>query len=74
MAFAEASPFPGPESLYDDVYVLDDQVRGSYSVRTTSTPAPAADSQAAEGAEQMAQSAGEIPQQITTALQAGEDA
>ena len=74
VAFAEASPFPGPESLYDDVYVLDDQVRGSYSVKTTSTPAPAADSQAAEGAEQMAQSAGEIPQQITTALQAGEDA
>ncbi len=33
--FAEASPFPAAESLYDDVYVLDDEVRGSYSVRTT---------------------------------------
>jgi len=32
--FAEASPFPTPESLYDDVYVLDREVRGVYSVRT----------------------------------------
>jgi pyruvate dehydrogenase E1 component alpha subunit len=32
--FAEASPFPTPESLYDDVYVLGDQVHGWYSVRT----------------------------------------
>ena len=28
--FAEASPFPAPESLYEDVYVIDDQVRGRY--------------------------------------------
>src|SRR5207237_3292025 len=33
--FADRSPFPEPESLYDDVYVLDRQVRGTYSVRTT---------------------------------------
>ncbi|HTA12599.1 MAG TPA: pyruvate dehydrogenase (acetyl-transferring) E1 component subunit alpha [Solirubrobacteraceae bacterium] len=33
--FAEASPFPAPESLYDDVYVLDQEVRGVYSVRTS---------------------------------------
>ncbi|HTA35769.1 MAG TPA: pyruvate dehydrogenase (acetyl-transferring) E1 component subunit alpha [Solirubrobacteraceae bacterium] len=33
--FAEASPFPAPESLYDDVYVLGDRSRGWYSVRTT---------------------------------------
>jgi pyruvate dehydrogenase E1 component alpha subunit len=32
VAFADASPFPAPESLYDDVYVLGDQVRGWYSV------------------------------------------
>jgi pyruvate dehydrogenase E1 component alpha subunit len=32
VAFAEQSPFPGPETLYDDVYVLGDQVRGWYSV------------------------------------------
>ena len=32
VAFADESPFPPPESLYDDVYVLGDQVRGWYSV------------------------------------------
>lgn len=30
--FADQSPFPSPESLYDDVYVLGDQVKGWYSV------------------------------------------
>src|SRR6202161_2969944 len=30
--FAEASPFPTPESLYDDVYVLDPEGRGWCSV------------------------------------------
>jgi pyruvate dehydrogenase E1 component alpha subunit len=30
--FADQSPHPEPESLYDDVYVLGDQVRGWYSV------------------------------------------
>jgi pyruvate dehydrogenase E1 component alpha subunit len=28
--FAESSPHPAPESLYDDVYVLGDQVKGMY--------------------------------------------
>jgi hypothetical protein len=28
--FAEDSPFPAAESLYENVYVLDEQVRGSY--------------------------------------------
>jgi pyruvate dehydrogenase E1 component alpha subunit len=28
--FAEDSPFPAPESLYEDVYVIDEQVRGHY--------------------------------------------
>jgi pyruvate dehydrogenase E1 component alpha subunit len=32
VAFADASPFPAPESLYDDVYVLGAQVKGVYSV------------------------------------------
>jgi pyruvate dehydrogenase E1 component alpha subunit len=32
VAFADGSPFPAPESLYDDVYVLGDQVRGWYSI------------------------------------------
>jgi pyruvate dehydrogenase E1 component alpha subunit len=64
--FAEASPFPAPESLYDDVYVLDDEVRGSYSVRTTAPESAAGQT--------LESSIGEIPQQITTALEAGEDA
>jgi pyruvate dehydrogenase E1 component alpha subunit len=32
VAFADRSPFPPPEALYDDVYVLGDQVKGWYSV------------------------------------------
>jgi pyruvate dehydrogenase E1 component alpha subunit len=32
VAFADDSPFPTPESLYDDVYVLGDQVRGWYAI------------------------------------------
>jgi pyruvate dehydrogenase E1 component alpha subunit len=28
--FAEASPFPDPETLYEDVYVLDEQAHGHY--------------------------------------------
>jgi hypothetical protein len=32
VAFADASPQPPPESLYDDIYVLGGQVRGWYSV------------------------------------------
>ena len=39
VAFADASPHPGPNALYDDIYVLGDQVRGWYSVdERTSTP------------------------------------
>jgi pyruvate dehydrogenase E1 component alpha subunit len=32
VAFADRSPFPEPESLYDDIYVLGNQVRGWYSI------------------------------------------
>jgi pyruvate dehydrogenase E1 component alpha subunit len=32
VAFADRSEFPPPESLYDDIYVLGDQVKGWYSV------------------------------------------
>jgi hypothetical protein len=32
VAFADRSPHPAPESLYDDIYVLGGQVRGWYSV------------------------------------------
>jgi pyruvate dehydrogenase E1 component alpha subunit len=34
--FADESPFPALDSLYDDVYVLGDQLRGWYSVDTRS--------------------------------------
>jgi pyruvate dehydrogenase E1 component alpha subunit len=64
--FAESSPFPAPESLYDDVYVLDEEVRGSYSVRTTAPEL--------SPGQTLESSIGEIPQQMTTALEAGEDA
>jgi pyruvate dehydrogenase E1 component alpha subunit len=39
VAFADASPFPPPESLYDDIYVLGGQVQGWYSVDER-TPTP----------------------------------
>jgi len=39
VAFADASPFPPPESLYDDVYVLGGQVRGWWSTDAR-TPSP----------------------------------
>jgi len=39
--FAESSPFPAPDSLYDNVYVLGDQVKGWYSMDLrTPTPHP----------------------------------
>jgi hypothetical protein len=37
--FADASPHPSPESLYDDIYVLGGQVRGWYSLDER-TPSP----------------------------------
>jgi pyruvate dehydrogenase E1 component alpha subunit len=66
VAFADASPFPAPESLYDDVYVLGEQVRGWYSVDTThpESGAPSPPASAATGA---------VPQQLTGALEAAED-
>jgi pyruvate dehydrogenase E1 component alpha subunit len=68
VAFAEASPFPAPESLYDDVYVLGGQVQGWYSVDTTR--ASEHDDHAAE----TPSSTGDVPQAMTAALQSGEDA
>ncbi|HYB23993.1 MAG TPA: pyruvate dehydrogenase (acetyl-transferring) E1 component subunit alpha [Solirubrobacteraceae bacterium] len=70
--FAEASPFPTPESLYDDVYVLprsgsgDLEVRGWYSVETASDRALVAPERAQAGSD-------EIPQQLTDALAAGDE-
>jgi pyruvate dehydrogenase E1 component alpha subunit len=67
VAFAEASPFPAPESLYEDVYVLDERSRGSYSVRTTGPQEPR------PGSAQMS-STDEITEQISSALELSEDA
>jgi pyruvate dehydrogenase E1 component alpha subunit len=38
--FAEHSPFPDPRALYDDVYVLDEQVHGHYHGTAGSPPNP----------------------------------
>jgi pyruvate dehydrogenase E1 component alpha subunit len=65
--FAEASPFPAPESLYDDVYVFDHDVYGAYSVKTT-TP-DAGPLEEADG-----DTTNEVPQQISSALEVAEDA
>jgi pyruvate dehydrogenase E1 component alpha subunit len=78
VAFAESSPFPAPESLYDDVYVLGGKSQGWYSVQTAAGQAPGtppgaegAGNQEDEGARPSAND--EIPQQLTHALAAGED-
>jgi pyruvate dehydrogenase E1 component alpha subunit len=68
VAFADASPFPAPETLYDDVYVLDQQVSGWYSLQTTE----GGDGARTNGAPE-ASANDEIPQQLTDALAAGED-
>jgi len=74
VAFAEASPFPAPESLYDDVYVLDQQARGWYSAETAAERASRRAEIGQHGAGADGEAADdEIPQQLTHALAAGED-
>ncbi len=63
--FADASPFPPAESLYDDVYVLDPASSGSYSVRTTD-PRPGA--AGGEPSDPTHADPSEIPQQMSEAL------
>jgi pyruvate dehydrogenase E1 component alpha subunit len=65
--FAEASPFPTPESLYDDVYVLDPSSSGWYSVRTTD-PRKDADESTEPLTFSQARDGDEVQQQITDAL------
>ncbi len=65
--FADSSPFPPADSLYDDVYVLGEQVHGSYSLDTTH-------SDGAGAGEPGDQPTGDIPRRLTDALAAGEDA
>ncbi len=76
VAFADASPFPPPESLYDDVYVLGDQVRGWYSVDERSAGVHRGEderkfAQDADGGGDRRRATGEVPQEITTAIEAG---
>ncbi|MCL2769167.1 MAG: pyruvate dehydrogenase (acetyl-transferring) E1 component subunit alpha [Solirubrobacterales bacterium] len=61
VAFAEASPFPEPDSLYDDVYVLSRQIHGTYALHTAPPQAPLQDRDAPRPDE-------EIPMQLTRAL------
>jgi len=52
VAFADASPHPSPHALYDDIYVLGDQVRGWYSVdERTPTPHRGEDEHAMDSAD-----------------------
>jgi pyruvate dehydrogenase E1 component alpha subunit len=72
VAFAETSPFPEPPTLYDDVYVLEGTLRGTYSVKTTDPqahpmPVDQRGAAASDGAD-------EIPQQMSDALALGEEA
>jgi pyruvate dehydrogenase E1 component alpha subunit len=69
--FAERSPFPEPDTLYDDVYVLDRAAVGTYSVKTTD---PEAHPEPRPDAPHPADGADEIPQQISDALLLGEEA
>ena len=66
--FADASPFPESGELFDDVYVLGDSAHGWYSVETTDerSAGPASGEDAGAGDD-------EIPQQLTSALAAGEE-
>jgi pyruvate dehydrogenase E1 component alpha subunit len=77
VAFAEASPFPAADSLYDDVYVLDDNVRGIYANdpgEDRALGAPDSSSYADDDAPAEARSANdELPQRLTDALAVGED-
>jgi pyruvate dehydrogenase E1 component alpha subunit len=79
VAFADASPLPAPESLYDNVYVLDQDVRGWYSVETSDDRAGQAGDGGAElggahgAADEQPAANDEISQQLTEALAAGED-
>jgi pyruvate dehydrogenase E1 component alpha subunit len=65
--FAEQSPFPAAESLYDDIYVLEGPGVGWYSVETTDDR-----SEGSGGTASQTGAADDIPQQLTSALEAGE--
>jgi len=67
VAFADSSPFPSPESLYDNVYVTGGQIRGWYSVDTLHPETGSPDNIVTQS------ETGAVPQAMTQALEAGED-
>lgn len=69
VAFAEASPFPPSESLYDDVYVLDGEVRGIYSGATAS----AREALAGGAPPRRAATDTDVPRRLSRALAVAED-
>jgi hypothetical protein len=70
VAFADASPFPAPDSLYDDVYVLEGEVRGWYSGESAEDRESRASAQ--RGDTVSADESG-VPEQLTRALAARDD-
>jgi pyruvate dehydrogenase E1 component alpha subunit len=68
--FADASPFPPAESLYDDVYVLEGEVRGWYSGESAQDRESRAS--AAHGDTASEDESG-VPEQLTRALAARDD-
>ena len=81
VAFADASPHPAPESLYDDIYVLGGQVRGWWSLDERSPEPHRGEDERAlahgpaaqpDGDAALAQT-GDVPQQMSSAVEAQED-
>ena len=68
VAYADASPEPSPESLYDDVYVLGGQVHGWWSVDTTHPETGPPTHPEDVG------TTGAVPQQLTGAIDATKEA
>jgi pyruvate dehydrogenase E1 component alpha subunit len=74
VAFADASPHPAPNELYDDIYVLGDQVRGWYSVdERTPTPHRGEDERAMDSADLPHSDQGETVSKPTDAAQQDAD-
>jgi pyruvate dehydrogenase E1 component alpha subunit len=76
VAFADASPHPSPNALYDDIYVLGDQVRGWYSVdERTPTPHRGEDESAMDRADlpRAAEHGGAVAPKPADAAQRSED-
>jgi pyruvate dehydrogenase E1 component alpha subunit len=80
VAFADRSPMPAPESLYDDVYVLGGQVHGWYSVDERSAGVhkgederELAEQHGSSNSDGKSSETGAVPQQMTAAVEAGED-